>query len=259
MTPRVVAGDMPPLAFAAAAAAGVPAGGIGNFTWDWIYEYYRDRVALPPQLLPVMRTAYATATLAWRLPMAGGFDPFRRIIDVPLVARHAHRQPTDTREALGLPLDQPLVLISFGRYGLRTVDWDAVTREGDFGVLVTHDPDDRGPTVRTAGGCDRVYTVDVPSMAERGFHYEDLVAAVDVVLTKPGYGIIAECAANNTALVYTSRGDFAEYAVLVEAMPRLLRCAYIDQGDLFAGRWAPVMRQVLGQAAVAPPLPTARG
>ena len=28
--------------------------------------------------------------------------------------------------------------------------------------------------------------------------------------------------------------DFAEYAVLVEAMPRLLRCAYIEQGDLFA-------------------------
>jgi len=79
------------------------------------------------------------------------------------------------------------------------------------------------------------------------------VAAVDVVLTKPGYGIIAECAANDTALVYASRGDFAEYAVLVEAMPRRLRCAYIEQRDLFAGRWAPVVRQVLDQ-----PPPTAR-
>ena len=50
-----------------------------------------------------------------------------------------------------------------------------------------------------------------------------------------------------------SRGDFAEYAVLVEAMPGLLRCAYIEQRDLFAGRWAPVVRQVLDQ-----PPPTAR-
>ena len=47
--------------------------------------------------------------------------------------------------------------------------------------------------------------------------------------------------------------DFAEYAVLVEAMPGLLRCAYIEQRDLFAGRWAPVVRQVLDQ-----PPPTAR-
>ena len=40
--------------------------------------------------------------------------------------------------------------------------------------------------------------------------------AADVVVTKPGYGIIAECLANDTAIVYTSRGEFAEYDVLVD-------------------------------------------
>ena len=44
--------------------------------------------------------------------------------------------------------------------------------------------------------------------------------AADVVLTKPGYGVIAECLANDAALVYTSRGRFLEYQVLVEALPR---------------------------------------
>ena len=72
----LVAGDMPPLAFAAAAAADVPAVAIGNFTWDWIYEHYHEQVATTPDLLPVMRNAYATADLAWRLPMAGGFVAF---------------------------------------------------------------------------------------------------------------------------------------------------------------------------------------
>src|SRR5580704_6206460 len=33
----LVAGDIPPLAFAAARRAGVPSVAIGNFTWDWIY------------------------------------------------------------------------------------------------------------------------------------------------------------------------------------------------------------------------------
>ena len=52
-------------------------------------------------------------------------------------------------------------------------------------------------------------------MYAAGFRYEDLVAAVDVVITKPGYGIISECIANDTALLYTSRGHFVEYDVLV--------------------------------------------
>ena len=30
-------------------------------------------------------------------------------------------------------------------------------------------------------------------------------------MTKPGYGIISECVANGTAILYTSRGRFAEY------------------------------------------------
>ena len=35
---HVVVGDIPPLAFAAANAAGIPSIAIGNFTWDWIYD-----------------------------------------------------------------------------------------------------------------------------------------------------------------------------------------------------------------------------
>mgnify|MGYP006879243197 FL=1 len=33
----LIVGDIPPLAFAVAASAGLPSIAIGNFTWDWIY------------------------------------------------------------------------------------------------------------------------------------------------------------------------------------------------------------------------------
>ena len=59
--------------------------------------------------------------------------------------------------------------------------------------------------------------------AASGYRYEDLVRAADVVVTKPGYGIIAECLANDTALLYTDRGRFIEYDVLVAAMRRSRR------------------------------------
>jgi len=86
---------------------------------------------------------------------------------------------------------------------------------------------------------------------DRGLRYEDLVAASDVVVSKPGYGVISECLAHQTALLYTSRGRFREYDVMVREMPRLLRCAHIGQDDLLAGRWRAPLDALL--ASPAPP------
>ena len=60
---------------------------------------------------------------------------------------------------------------------------------------------------------------------------------MDVVVTKPGYGIIADCVANHTAMLYTERGRFVEYDVLVREMPRYLRCEFIDLDSFLTGRW----------------------
>ena len=77
--------------------------------------------------------------------------------------------------------------------------------------------------------------------------------AVDIVVTKPGYGIVSECIANETAMLYTSRGRFPEYEVLVGEMQRYGRCEFIDQETLLAGRWEPYIQRLL-----AAPLPAAR-
>ncbi len=248
----LVIGDIPPLAFAAAAAAGVPGIAVGNFTWDWIYAHYRTLMHTTPDLLPRMRDAYAAAHLALRLPMSGGFETFGTVVDVPLIARHARRAPAETRAILGLPATRPLMLVSFGKYGLGAIEWTRVRALRELGVVLTHDPIDSG-SVADAVDAANLYRIDLPAAAAQGVRYEDLVAAVDIVLTKPGYGIIAECAANDTALVYTSRGEFAEYRVLVEAMPRLLRCAFIDHADLFAGQWQRAVDAVLSRPPVTRP------
>ena len=81
---------------------------------------------------------------------------------------------------------------------------------------------------------------------------EDLLAAVDAVASKPGYGIISECAANGTALLYTDRGRFCEYDVLVGALPEMTASAFIAQDDLRAGRWRDAVASLLAQGARAP-------
>jgi L-arabinokinase len=88
-------------------------------------------------------------------------------------------------------------------------------------------------------------------MTALGVSYEDLVAAADVVVTKPGYGIVSECIANGTALVHASRGSFVEQEVMVAEMPRLLRCQFIEREDLVAGRWRASVDAVLAQPSPA--------
>ena len=237
----LVIADAPPLGCAAAASAGIPSVAVTNFTWDWIYEAYAGSLADAPDLLPRIRDAYAQADAAWRLPMYGGFAAFRTVVDVPFVARHARHPREQVRRTLGLPLAQPLVLSSFGGYGVNGLNLSRLDCLDRYGVVVADGED----FVMTRG----LHRVDEELLYGSGLRYEDLVAACDVVATKPGYGIIAEAIANDTAVLYTSRGRFAEYDVMVEEMPRYLRCRFIGHDDLFAGRWQDALDSLLSQTA----------
>ena len=219
-----VVADLPALGIAAGSAARIPAIALGNFTWDWIYEHYAGGATVASRIADV----YARTQLAIRLPMWGGFETMPAVADVPFVARRSTRDPSEVRAALDLPGDRRIVLASFGGYGLSGLDAAALERLAGYLVLLPG-------------------MIDEGAMYARGYRYEDLVRAVDVVATKPGYGIISECLANGAALLYTSRGDFREYQVLVDAMPSFLRCAFIDHDDLFAGRWQPHLDALLEQ------------
>jgi hypothetical protein len=247
---RLVVADAPPLAGAAAAAAGVPAAVCANFTWDWIYEgYARAFAADAPHVLPLIRQAYAAATLAWRLPMHGGFETIRDLRDVPLVARHATHSREEVLAALDIPGDRPLALTSFGGYGLESLDWAQLDCRDDWTILTTGR--DGGRQLPRG-----VLEIDEHLLYGRGLRYEDLVAAADVVITKPGYGIVSECIANRTSLLYTSRGHFVEYDVMVREMPRMLPCRFIDQADLAGGRWLAALDALHAVPAPQDPPPT---
>lgn len=236
--------DIPPLGVAAASRAGIPAVALGNFTWDWIYSGYDDASDLVEQV----GAAYAVSDVAFRLPMHGGFDSFPRIVDVPFIARRSHKDPQETRERLGLPAHERLVLVSFGGFGLDGLDYEALTRlDGCVALVGGSLPLGALPRPLQGGRRGSLVLVDEPAMYEAGLRYEDLVRAVDAVVTKPGYGIIAECVANDTALLYTSRGRFIEYDILVREMPRYLRARFIGHRDLFAGAWSAHLAALFAQ------------
>ena len=174
--------------------------------------------------------------------MSGGFETIDPIIDLPFIARHgrADIDPAGIRRAIDLPAGRPLALVSFGGYGLHQLpltrldclrDWDIVlTTRGSEGV-----------TARAA--CTWSLR---NSCTGAGFDTRISSRAVDVVITKPGYGIIADCVANDAAMLYTSRGRFAEYDVMVREMPRYLRCQHLELDAFEAGAWDAALGTLAG-------------
>ncbi|HXB55866.1 MAG TPA: hypothetical protein VN461_13845 [Vicinamibacteria bacterium] len=241
---QLVLGDIPPLAFDAAAAAGVPGVGLANFSWDWVYRH----LALDePELgaaASAAASAYGRAHLLLELPFAGDLSAFPRREAIPLVARRPRADGEETRERLGLP-EGPLVLLSFGGLGLPGFDPGVLGGLSGIQFLM-----EAGPGTFP----DNVTALRAERWRGLGLGYQDVVASADVVVTKPGYGIVTDAIAARTRLVYTERGDFPEYPVLVAEMPRYLPCAHVSNADLLAGRLGEPIRSVLGQPFPEPPL-----
>lgn len=235
---RLVLGDIPPLAFAAADAAGVPSVALGNFSWDWIYRAVaRGRPGLEAAAERAA-AAYAMAGLLLELPFAGDLGSFPRRERIPFVARRPVASRAAARAALGIDDARPVVLFSFGGLG--------------FGIG-RDDPSTLDPLRSRYRFLDEP-DVARPRLASLGLQYHDVVGAADVVVSKPGYGIVTDAIAAGTRLVYTERGDFPEYPVMVAEMPRYLPVAFVSPADLNAGRLQPALDAVL---ALAPP-PTPR-
>ena len=242
---RVVLGDVPPLAFAAAARAGVPGVALANFSWDWIYRHLGRREPALREAADACAAAYAEAERLLRLPFAGDLSAFRRIEDVGFVARRPGVTRDEARRRLGLDADaRPVALLSFGGFGLPGFEARALGPLDAYRFVLSSAAGDLPPHVRV---------VDAACLGAAGLGYVDLVAAADVVVTKPGYGIVTDALGAGARLVYTPRGDFPEYDVMVAELPRVLACAPLSNEDLLAGRLAPALEDVLARPQPPPP------
>jgi L-arabinokinase len=132
----------------------------------------------------------------------------------------------------------PTVLVSFGGLGLPDLDPGVLGLLSAYRFVLPDASDTLLP--------DNVCVVAEERLQASGLDYVDLVGAVDVVFTKPGYGIVSDCIAAGTRLVYVERGDFPEYDVFVAEMPRWLACERVVSRALQGERG--LDPQALGQA-----------
>ncbi|MBI4700785.1 MAG: hypothetical protein HY744_06415 [Deltaproteobacteria bacterium] len=232
---RLVYCDVPALPLAAGRAAGVRAVALGNFTWDWIYRAYRDMHPIYGQAAEQHGQAYGAADLYLRLPMAAEPPCGVSVRELGWIARRPAQPRARVRAVLGLGEQEPVVLLSLG--GHPSID---------LGELAASPLARR---VQLLGGrqlaalAGVVHVADEARLRDQGIAYVDLVAAADVVVSKPGYGIISECVAARTRLVYLPRPGFPEIPLLVPDMRRLLGAIEVSaDGPAVAGIAAAVER-----------------
>lgn len=230
-----VLADVPALAVRAAGELGLPAVALANFTWDWILAplLAGGDAAHVPGLLA---EDYAWGTLQLLYPFGPDRSPFPRRAPLELVSRRARLEPDEVHRRLGWEAaGPPTVLVCPG-------GWEP---EGWRPIVVAGCRDLRFVTVG-----DLPVSADAPLRAlphalPHGLGFPDLVAAADVVLAKPGYGIASECAAHATPLVSIERPDFAETPFVVSGLRRYVAVEEVGLAAFFAGHWEPALRAAL--------------
>jgi hypothetical protein len=240
---HLVAADIPSIPLEAAAQVGIPGIAVGNFSWDWIYSDYQGEDARWRAVCRAFAEGYAQSRLLLRLPFHAEMDVFPNIEDVPLLATPGGVRRDEIAELTGALPGVPWILLSF-----TTLDWDEAALQS---------------VERLAG--HEFFTVLPLAWERRNIHpidraavrFSDVLASCDAVISKPGFGILSDCAVNRKPLIYAERAGFAEYPILEAAIRRCLRHVHIPSARLYRGDLRGALDKIRG--APEPPETLASG
>ena len=231
-----IVGDIPPLAFDIAREANIPGIAISNFSWDWIYKDYVKEFPEYEFLIQEIESSYSKAELLLRLPFYGDMSAFPKIKDISLIVRSSDLSGEEILEKAGLKntlvKNKKIVLLSFGGFYHAEIDYSRLGELEKY-LFLSFSP------------LQKNRAKNILVLPPRFIDHHHLVRICDIVVSKPGYGIVAECIANKKPLLYTSRGDFAEYPVLSEGMKQYIPALFIPRDDFHSGKWGFYLNEIL--------------
>lgn len=218
--PDLLLANVPYLALAAAARIGLPSIALCSLNWALVYRHYFSGRPEAPGILDCMESAYNSAE-AFLCPAPS--MPMPELGNVQAIGPLA-RLGQDCRAQLCGRLDvdphQRMVVIAPGGIPLTLSLRDWPVSPGITWI------------VPAAWAGERP---DIRSFESLGLQFTDLLASVDAVIGKLGYGTVSECACNGTPLLYMPRRDWPEEKVLAEWLAMHGRCAPVDLADVARG------------------------
>ena len=152
---------------------------IENFTWDWIYQGYVQEEARLTRHIAYLQSIFATAD--YHVQMEPVCCPRLADLTVLPVSRQPQRTRQQTRAQLGIPAQAPAVLLTMG----------GIPESYAF-LPQLHQHRNTCFVVLGAGDCLEQHDNVIVLPYRSTVFPPDLVHACDAVVSKTGYGIVAE-------------------------------------------------------------------
>jgi hypothetical protein len=230
------------LPLAAAAEAGIPAAGMSSLNWADMFVHYLGgepgAAGIHGQILEAYNAAACFLCFAPGLPMTD----FRHRIELAPVASVGRRDRKYFSDLLGLDESKRWLLVAMGGMDF-PLDFLRWPRSDGYCWLVQGSPPQ---------GREDLHAFDA---AEPRF--SDLLASVEAVITKPGYGTFVEAACVGTAILYLKRDDWPETPHFAQWLGRHARATALGREAVLAGDFMRELEELRVQPA--PPLPLAEG
>ncbi|MBL8039429.1 MAG: hypothetical protein JNN16_18185 [Nitrospira sp.] len=238
--PELILADTPYLALAAGQTASIPTVALASFTWDLILSEYQAPPSIDNRAIAQsIRQAYSQADLALRITPSPTLDCFHRVIMIHPIAEPAAPARKELAEFLALAPGERTVLIGFGGIPLASLPFE---------------------TVESLPGYRFLFDGSIPSESKRfisikslPFSFKTLLASVDVVMTKPGYGTLVEAVALQVPTVYVRRYNFGDEQSLVDYLHCYGKGIELSMDDFMKGQWVTTLEQTMNLSATAPP------
>ncbi len=237
LRPDLVIANVSYVTLAAAASLGIPAVAFSSLNWLEIYRYYAGAAA-DPVVVGEMLAGYRSAA-CFLAPEPAMPMPDIAITAIGPVARvlgHRAALRSEIAARIGLQPDERVVLVSLGGIpgGLDPVNWPAET---GIRVIVAGDATSSGAVISAS-------SLDLPHLS--------LLAGVDLLVAKPGYGSFVEAAAHGVPVLYVPRDHWPEAPALVSWLERVATAEVLPRGDLERGAFAERARGLWARGAAAP-------
>jgi len=230
------------LPLAAAAEAGIPAAGLCSLNWAELFAHYSGAEPWAAEIHGRILDAYNAATGFLRMTPGLPMADLKRRHDLAPIARIGQRDRARVARLLGLEESERWVLLAMGgmEFRLPVQDWPRIP--GLIWLL----PADW-----------KLERSDVRVFAVADLHFSDLLASVDAVITKPGYGTFVEAACSGIPILYLQRDDWPETRHFAAWLALHARAGMLTRERLISGDLIEVL-QGLWQAP-APAAPRADG
>lgn len=236
----LVISDISYLAIAAADKAGIPSIAIASLSWDHIVSAYfdinEDEVSGWRQQIC---EAYCRASLAL-LPepaMLPRCFPHQQRIP-PLLMEG--KRVASLRGDLNIKIEdrRPLVFCSLGGIANDNMPVNAVASDDRFHWIVNAHP-------QAAPDHVHFYHESVQLWKRGCLSIHDLLASVDAIVGKPGYGMAVEAVAYRLPFVFTRRGHFPDEQPVIAWLHKNGRAHELSQEDWFNGDFGDAILKLL--------------